>query len=105
MEGRVAVTHHGWCDCLSRKRTWEEVSFWTPSDHCAVRGTPGAPSLFTLRSPRTVLGGFGFFSRFDTLPEWLAWECFKEGSGANDTISPLAKASASGSHVWNGRPC
>lgn len=82
MEGWVAVTHHGWFDFLSRKRTWEEVNFWTPSDHFGFRGTPGAPFLFKLKSPCNAIGGFGFFARFDRLPEWLAWECFKEGNGA-----------------------
>ncbi|HEY3384747.1 MAG TPA: hypothetical protein VGK32_23545 [Vicinamibacterales bacterium] len=82
MEGWVAVTHNGWFDFLSRKRTWEEVNFWTPSDHYAFLGTPGAPFLFKLKSPRNAIAGFGSFSRFDRLPEWLAWECFKEGNGA-----------------------
>jgi len=53
-----------------------------PSDHYAFRGTPGAPFLFKLKSPRNAIGGFGLFARFDKLPEWLAWECFKEGNGA-----------------------
>jgi len=82
MEGWVAVTHNGWFDFLSKKRTWEEVNFWTPSDHYAFHGTPGAPFLFKLKSPSNAIGGFGFFSRFDRLPEWLAWECFREGNGS-----------------------
>jgi len=82
MEGWVAVTHHGWFDFLSRRKTWEEVNFWTPSDHYAFNGTPGTPFLFKLKAPRNAIGGFGFFSRFDRLPEWLAWECFREGNGA-----------------------
>jgi putative restriction endonuclease len=83
MEGWLAVTHQDWFDFLARRRRWDEINFWTPSDHYAFRGTPGAPFLFKLKSPRNAIGGFGIFSKFAPLPEWLAWECFGEGNGAS----------------------
>ncbi len=82
MQGYIANTHHDWFDFLSRKAIWEEVNFWSPSDYYRFRGAPGSPFFFRLKSPRNVIGGFGIVSRFDRLPEWLAWECFGRGNGA-----------------------
>jgi len=82
MRGYVANTHHDWFDFLARKPTWDEVNFWNPSDYYAFRGAPGSPLFFRLKAPRSAIGGFGIVSRFDKLPEWLAWECFEEGNGA-----------------------
>jgi len=73
MEGWVAVTHADWFDVLARKQSWEKANFWTPSDHDAFNGPPGAPFLFTLKAPRNAIGGFGLCPRFPKLPEWLAW--------------------------------
>lgn len=82
MIGYVANTHHDWFDFLARRRTWDEVNFWNPSDYYAFRGEPGSPFFFRLKAPRNAIGGFGIVARFDRLPEWLAWECFGEGNGA-----------------------
>jgi len=82
MEGWVAVTHQDWFDFLASSGEHEEVNFWTPSDRYAFRGTPGAPFFFKLKAPRNAIGGFGYFSRFARLPDWLAWECFGMGNGA-----------------------
>ncbi len=82
MLGYVANTHHDWFDFLARRRTWDEVNFWSPSDYYAFRGQPGSPFFFRLKAPRNAIAGFGIVARFDKLPEWLAWECFGEGNGA-----------------------
>lgn len=82
MKGWIANTHHDWFDFLAQKPFWPEVNFWNPSDFYAFRGEPGSPFFFRLKSPRNVIGGFGYVQRFARLPEWLAWECFGEGNGA-----------------------
>lgn len=82
MKGWVANTHSDWFDFLARRGHWEEVNFWNPSDYYAFRGEPGSPFFFRLKSPRNAIGGFGLVSGFARLPEWLAWECFGEGNGA-----------------------
>jgi putative restriction endonuclease len=82
MTGYIANTHHEWFDFLARKQLWDEVNFWNPSDYYAFRGEPGSPFFFRLKSPRNVIGGFGYVERFARLPEWMAWECFGEGNGA-----------------------
>lgn len=82
MKGYIANTHSDWFDFLVQKGHWEEVNFWNPSDYYAFRGEPGSPFFFRLKSPRNAIGGFGFVSGFAKLPEWLAWECFAQGNGA-----------------------
>lgn len=82
MEGWIAVTHFDWYSFLSQEPYWDEVNFWSPSDFYAFHGTPGAPYLFKLKAPHNAIGGFGIYSRFDKLPDWLAWECFQSGNGA-----------------------
>jgi putative restriction endonuclease len=83
MRGFIANTHHEWFDFLSEKSYWEEVNFWNPSDFYSFRGEPGSPFFFRLKAPRNAIGGFGIVSRFEKLPEWLAWECFESGNGAS----------------------
>jgi putative restriction endonuclease len=82
LEGWVAVTHSDWFDLLARQPRREEVNFWSPSDYYAFHGSPGAPFFFKLKAPRNAIGGFGYVASFSRLPEWLAWECFGEGNGA-----------------------
>lgn len=82
MRGFVANTHHDWFDFLAREKSWDEVNFWNPSSYYTFRGEPGSPFFFRLKSPRNAIGGFGIVSRFDKLEEWLAWECFEQGNGA-----------------------
>jgi putative restriction endonuclease len=83
MRGFIANTHHDWFDFLSKKSYWEEVNFWNPSDFYSFLGEPGSPFFFRLKAPRNAIGGFGIVSRFEKLPEWLAWECFESGNGAS----------------------
>jgi putative restriction endonuclease len=68
VKGWIANTHHDWFDFLAQKRFWPEVNFWTPSDYFAFHGEPGSPFLFRLKSPRNVIGGFGYVQRFARLP-------------------------------------
>lgn len=82
MDGYVAVTHFAWYRHLARQRFWSEVNFWRPSSRQGVRGATGTPFLFKLTAPHNAIGGFGLFARFERLPEWLAWDCFREANGA-----------------------
>ncbi len=83
MQGWIAPTDPDWFDFLSRHGPFEEVNFWTPSAHFTFRAEPGTPFLFKLKAPHSAIAGFGFFQRYDALPEWLAWEAFGKGNGAS----------------------
>ena len=79
-----ANTHWDWFSFLrSRRDVWDEVNFWTPSDYYAFHGTSGSPFFFRLMSPRNAIGGFGYVAGFSKLPEYMAWEWFGEGNGAD----------------------
>ena len=82
MTGWIAPTDRDWFDFLASGQGWEEVNFWRPSDYYASRAEPGAPFLFKLKAPFNAIAGFGYFVRYDALPEWLAWECFGPANGA-----------------------
>ena len=80
MEGTVAVTDTGWYEFLLRRQP-PEVNFWTPSDRRAFRAAPFSPFFFKLKAPHNAICGFGYFARWASLPDWLAWDCFGEGNG------------------------
>jgi putative restriction endonuclease len=80
MIGTVAVTDTGWYDFLSR-RALQEVNFWTPSDRRRFSAPEFSPFFFKLKAPHRAIAGFGFFAKWSSLPDWLAWECFGEGNG------------------------
>lgn len=84
MLGWIAPTDFDWYTFLAARPGLEEVNFWTPSTHFAFRGEPGAPFFFKLKSPHNAIAGFGYFQRYDPLPEFLAWDCFGEGNGAQN---------------------
>jgi len=81
VQGTVAITDKGWYEHLAARPDLVEVNFWTPSARRAFRGEEGAPFFFKLRAPYNAICGFGFFSRYTQLPDWLAWECFEQGNG------------------------
>src|SRR5436309_12570917 len=80
MQGTVAVTDYDWYRFLSG-RNLPEVNFWTPSDRRAVNAPPSSPFFFKLKVPRNAVCGFGYFVRWVSLPDWLAWDWFREGNG------------------------
>lgn len=84
MIGWVQSTHSAWFDFLSHRPVWAEVNFWSPSDYFAFHADLGAPFFFRLKAPRNAIGGFGLFTRFARLPDWLAWECFGTANGAEN---------------------
>lgn len=81
MEGLVAPTDFGWYSFLLEARGVEEVNFWRPSAHHAVRARPFTPFLFKLKAPHNSICGYGFFAKYSALPIWLAWETFGIGNG------------------------
>jgi putative restriction endonuclease len=50
---------------------------------------PGELFFFKLRAPHKAIAGFGFFERYESLPAWLAWDCFEEMNGAPDFESMI----------------
>jgi putative restriction endonuclease len=80
MEGTVAVTDAGWYNFLRRQQP-PEVNFWTPSDRRGFRAPLFSPFFFKLKAPHNAICGLGFFARWTSLPDWLAWDCFGEGNG------------------------
>jgi putative restriction endonuclease len=88
--GYVALTDPSWYAFLSAHPHVDEVNFWQPHGNLAFRALqPGQPFLFKLRAPQKAIVGFGFFERFESLPAWLAWECFGEMNGAPDFESMI----------------
>lgn len=88
IQGWVANTHWDWFNFLrNRRAAWDEVNFWTPSDYYAFHGVPGSPFFFRLMSPRNAIGGFGYVRQLSRLPEYMAWEWFGEGNGAESFVT------------------
>ena len=81
MRGFVAPTDQSWFDFLSGQDDLDEVNFWKPSGRGFAAIVPGEPFFFKLKSPFNAIGGFGIFTRAETLPIWLAWESFGRANG------------------------
>lgn len=81
MFGTLAVTDTGWYEFL-RDRRPAEVNFWTPSDRRHFGAPTFSPFLFKLKAPANAICGFGYFARWSSLPDWLAWDAFGVGNGA-----------------------
>jgi putative restriction endonuclease len=81
MRGTVAVTDYGWYEFL-RGRNLPEVNFCKPSARRSVHAPPFSPFFFKLNvRHNNAVCGFGYFTRWTSLPDWLAWDCFREGNG------------------------
>jgi putative restriction endonuclease len=83
MIGAVAVTEYDRYGFLLA-RSPSEVNFWRPSDRHVFHAPEFSPFLFKLKAPYNVICGFGYFARWSSLPEWLAWDCFGEGNGCRN---------------------
>ena len=79
-QGTIAPTDYDWCAFLQSRAHLDEVNFWKPSAERAFRGNPLTPFFFKLKAPHRAVCGFGFFVRYASLPDWMAWECFGEGN-------------------------
>jgi putative restriction endonuclease len=91
LTGTIAPTDFGWYDYLSRRASFDEVNFWTPSTHFAFRADDFSPFLFKLKAPHNAICGFGYFARYSGLPDWLAWDCFGEANGYSSLVNMRAK--------------
>lgn len=67
---------------LRQQPNLDEVNFWAPSATNFRALQPGEMFLFKLHAPRNVIIGGGIFAYANTLPCSLAWEAFREASGA-----------------------
>ncbi len=84
-KGYIALTDPDWYSFLSTQPRVDEVNFWQPHGGRAFRAlNAGELFFFKLRAPYKAIAGFGFFARFESLPAWLAWDCFQEMNGAPD---------------------
>lgn len=91
--GTIAVTDYGWYHYLVG-RNLPEVNFWTPSDRRVFRAPEFSPFFFKLKSPHNAICGLGYFARWSSLPDWLAWECFEKGNGCETLAEMQARIGA-----------
>jgi putative restriction endonuclease len=90
--GYIGLTDPDWHSYLSKQPRVEEVNFWQPHGSRRFAAlTPGEPFFFKLRAPQKAIAGFGFFQRYESLPAWLAWECFGTMNGAPDFPSMIER--------------
>jgi len=82
-KGYIGLTDSEWYSFLSSHTRVEEVNFWQPHGGRAFRALKrGELFFFKLRAPLKAIAGFGFFERYESLPAWLAWDCFGDMNGA-----------------------
>lgn len=82
--GYIGLTDPDWYSFLHSQPKVDEVNFWQPHGERAFRALKrGDLFFFKLRAPSKAIAGFGFFQRFESLPAWLAWDCFGEMNGAS----------------------
>lgn len=92
MNGYVGLTDPEWFSFLAAHPKVDEVNFWQPHGSRTFRALqPGEPFFFKLRGSGGRIGGFAFFTRFASLPAWLAWDCFGEMNGAPDFESMVRR--------------
>lgn len=83
--GYIGLTDPEWYKYLSTQPRIDEVNYWQPhGGHTFKAIKKGDPFFFKLRAPFKAIAGFGFFERYESLPAWLAWECFGPMNGAPD---------------------
>lgn len=81
--GYIGLTDPDWYSFLRSRDKIDEVNFWQPHGQRSFRVlNQGDLFFFKLRAPLKAIAGFGFFHRFESLPAWLAWDCFGEMNGA-----------------------
>lgn len=83
--GYIGLTDPDWYSYLQSQSKVDEVNFWQPHGDRAFRALRrGDLFFFKLRAPFKAIAGFGFFQRFESLPAWMAWDCFGEMNGAGN---------------------
>lgn len=87
MHGFVAVTNAHWYERLARTSGPKDANFWRPSTR-RFNLEIGTPFLFKLKAPFDAIAGFGYFAGFSVIPDWLAWDTFKDANGV-DSLEEL----------------
>lgn len=82
MRGHILNTDFDWYQSLRAQPQLDEVNFWRPGKQ-GVNAERGTPMIFKLKSPQNAICGFGFFSRYQRIPLWQAWEIFGKANGVN----------------------
>jgi putative restriction endonuclease len=83
--GFIGLTDPDWYRFLHANPRLDEVNFWRPHGELEFRALQkGEPFFFKLRAPGKAIAGFAYFERFESMPAWLAWDCFGEMNGAAD---------------------
>lgn len=92
--GYIGLTDPDWYSFLHDCPRVDEVNFWQPHGGRRFRAVGrGEPFFFKLRAPYKAVAGFGFFERYESLPAWLAWDCFGEMNGAPDFDAMIERIS------------
>ena len=82
-KGYIALTDPEWYRFLAIQPRVDEVNFWRPHGELRFGALKrGELFFFKLRAPHKAIAGFGFFERFESMPAWLAWDCFGSMNGA-----------------------
>jgi putative restriction endonuclease len=89
MKGFMAVTDPGWFEQLAQTPGPKDANFWRPSAR-AFRLEIGTPFFFKLKAPHHAIAGFGSFAGFTVLPDWLAWDTFRDSNGV-DSLEQLRR--------------
>lgn len=92
MRGHVLNTDFDWYQSLRAQSDLDEVNFWRPGKQ-GVRAERGTPMIFKLKSPQNAICGFGFFSRYQRVPLWQAWEIFETANGVASQAELLTRLS------------
>lgn len=82
MRGFVLNTDFDWYSALRARPDLDEVNFWRPGRQ-GLSAERGTPLIFKLKSPQNAICGFGFFSRYQRMPLWQAWEIFEAANGVS----------------------
>lgn len=95
MLGYIGNTDFEWQSFLSTHPEFQEINFWQPSGNRSFHAiAPGQPFFFRLKSPHNAIAGFGYLSRHEILPAWLAWDTFGMANGAasfHEMLQRIAK--------------
>lgn len=92
VRARILNTDFDWYRSLRAQKALDEVNFWRPGRQ-GVNAERGAPIIFKLKQPQNAICGFGFFSRYQRMPLWQAWEIFGTANGVTDEAELVGRLS------------
>ncbi len=86
----IAVTNRDWFDYQCSHDFIDEINFWTPSQNCPRRISPGDYFVFKLAGHGDYIGGYGTFVEYKYQSLDDAWNEFGRKNGA-DTKDEFVK--------------